>query len=198
MDDWRESIRTLRVLDLGAGNGVVAEEFRRLGVRKLVGVDLLAEARSAAHRDRPHVYEDYLVTDLCSLSKKDGERLAHHELNCLLTVASLGFGDIPPRAFAAAFNAITPTGWLGMTIKEDFVAPVDTSGFAKLLQAMVSDGVIEVQAHHRYCHRRSISGDKLFYIALVARKQRNITAGLLEDPDQGACPTQQSSLHSLV
>ncbi len=199
IDDWGVSAESLRALDLGAGNGVVAQEFHNLGVHHLVGVDLLSEAKSAAQRDRPHIYADYLVTDLCNLSKSNRERLARHQLNCLLTVAALGFGDIPPRVFAAAFNSITPTGWLGMTIKEEFMSSMDSSGFAEFLQAMVDHSVIDVLAYHRYCHRRSISGDKLFYIALVAKKQRNITAGLLKKLDHTtSSSTQQSSQDSVI
>ncbi|OWY60678.1 methyltransferase, partial [cyanobacterium TDX16] len=55
---------TLRVLDLGAGNGIMGEELRRLGVSRLVGADIIPEARDAYLRDRPGLYDDYLVCDL--------------------------------------------------------------------------------------------------------------------------------------
>ncbi len=44
---------SLRVLDLGAGNGVVGEQLRTVGVGYLVGADILQEAKDAARRDRP-------------------------------------------------------------------------------------------------------------------------------------------------
>ncbi len=43
----------LSVLDVGAGNGIVGEELRALGVSGLVGVDILREAAAATARDRP-------------------------------------------------------------------------------------------------------------------------------------------------
>ncbi|MFD1519829.1 methyltransferase, partial [Pseudonocardia yunnanensis] len=43
----------LRVLDVGAGNGMVGEEIRTLGVDTVHGVDILEEAAAATRRDRP-------------------------------------------------------------------------------------------------------------------------------------------------
>ena len=53
-----------RVIDLGAGNGLGGEELRAAGVGALIGIDLEPMAREAALRDRPDVYDDYLVVDL--------------------------------------------------------------------------------------------------------------------------------------
>lgn len=170
----------LRILDLGAGNGMVAEEFVAGGANYCVGVDLLEEARQAANRDRPGVYQDYLTVDLCELGEKDARKLDEHRLNCLLTVAALGFGDIPPKAFATAFNALTREGWLGMTIKEDFLAAEDPSGFAGLVKTMVEDGVIDELATRRYQHRLSVAGEPIHYIAMVARKNCDIPATMLD------------------
>lgn len=92
-----ESLSDLRVADLGAGNGVVGELLRRAGVGKVIGIDILPEAAEAARRDRPGVYEDYVVTDLTQSDPEAEERLRRFAPNCLVTVAALGFGDIPPR-----------------------------------------------------------------------------------------------------
>lgn len=173
--DWPEDPDDLRVLDLGAGNGIVAEALRHIGVGHVVGLDLLPEAAEAAERDRPQVYDDYVVADLTDLSDQDAERLAQARLDCLVTAAALGFGDIPPEAFATAYNLIAEEGWVAMTIKEDFLDPQgDDSGFARLLRWLIDTGAIEIQAHHRYCHRLSIDGEQLFYLAVVARKRRDI------------------------
>lgn len=170
----------LRVLDLGAGNGIVAEELRKRGVETIVGLDLLPEAALAARRDRPDVYRDYVVADLCDLDRDDRHRLENADLNCLITVAALGFGDIPPLAFATAFNLISEHGWLGMTIKEDFLQPDgDDSGFARLMRALVDRGIVEVQAHLRFCHRLSIEGEQIFYLGVVARKVGHIPSALV-------------------
>lgn len=205
LPDWPRDPADLRVFDLGAGNGCVGEVLRNMGVPHLVGLDLLPEARMAARRDRPDVYDDYLVADLCALGDDDRAALRRHRLNCLITVAALGYGDIPPLAFGTAFNLIEPTGWLAMTIKEDFLNDQDASGFARLMQRMIDEGVVEIQAHHRYCHRVSIAGEQLFYVAVVARKCRDIptawladdaapTAATMPDPDIAANGTDHASM----
>ena len=47
--------------------------------------------------------------------------LEDRRFNCLVTVAALGFGDIPPRAFAEAFNLVLDDGWIAFNIKEEFL-----------------------------------------------------------------------------
>ncbi|MHC5024419.1 MAG: methyltransferase domain-containing protein [Planctomycetota bacterium] len=187
LSDRPEDIADLRVLDLGAGNGIVAEELKKRGIRSIVGLDLLPEAAAAARRDRPDVYRDYVVADLCDLEDEDRRRLERAKLNCLITVAALGFGDIPPEAFATAFNLISARGWLGMTIKEGFLQPGgDDSGFARLIRELVDQGIVEIQAHLRFRHRLSIEGEPIFYVAIVARKTADIPSSLIGGVKAGA------------
>src|SRR3954454_19866730 len=87
----------LRVLDLGAGNGIVAEELAEIGVRHFVGLDIIQAAADAAERDRPGLYDEYIAADLLDHSSGAGERLKRQKLNALTCVAALGFGDIPPE-----------------------------------------------------------------------------------------------------
>lgn len=65
----------LRVLDLAAGNGVSGEALRNEGLTPVLGTDLVPEARAAALRDRPDVYERYLTLDLLSLTPADQETI---------------------------------------------------------------------------------------------------------------------------
>ncbi len=95
--DWPHDPSDLRVLDLGAGNGIMAEKLRRIGVGHIIGLDLLPEAALAARRDRPGVYDDYVVVDLTALPDHDRQRLEEARLDCLVTVAALGFGAFKPR-----------------------------------------------------------------------------------------------------
>ncbi|WP_205699584.1 class I SAM-dependent methyltransferase [Conexibacter sp. SYSU D00693] len=162
---------SLRVLDLGAGNGMVGERLARLGVGSVTGIDLLPEAREAAERDRPGVYDAYVVGDLTALEAGAHATLASASPNCLTTVAALGFGDVPPAVFAAAFGFVAIDGWLAMTIKEDFLDADDGSGFAELVRGAVTDGTIELCAQRTYRHRLAADGSELFYSALVARKR---------------------------
>jgi len=175
---------SLSVLDLGAGNGMVAEELRRLGVEEVVGVDILPEARMAAERDRPGLYRDYHVCDLTAPPADADAALRELEPTCLTTVAALGFGDIPPEAFATAFDYLADDGWVAMTIRDDFVTDEDPSGFARLLRRMDEEGALELSAERRYRHRLAVSGEPLHYHAYVARKRDEIAPEWLAEASQ--------------
>jgi SAM-dependent methyltransferase len=162
----------LVVLDLGAGNGMVGEELDDLGAGRIVGVDILPDAAAATERDRPHVYDDYRVVDLSDPPAADHEALADEGFNCLMSVAALGFGDIPPAAFAQAFDYVGDGGLLAFTIKERFTDVArDDTGFSGLLHRLQHDGLIEPLVEQRYRHRLSSTGDPLHYMAYVAQKR---------------------------
>lgn len=162
--------RGLRVLDLGAGNGMVGEELANAGARHLVGVDIIDAARQATDRDRPGLYQDYLVTDMTALPERQRERLRRHEFNCLTCVAALGFGDIPTKAFIEAFNLVARGGWIAFNIKETFLNGDDSSGFSRLIASMIADGTLAIRSRKRYRHRRATNGDPLYYVAVVGVK----------------------------
>ena len=164
----------LRVLDLGAGNGIVAEELAEVGVDHLVGVDIIPEAAEAAERDRPGLYDEYLVCDLMREDSPAHMELRAQRLNAVTCVAALGFGDIPPEVFCAALRAISTPGWVAFTIKADFVSDRDESGFAHTIKRLVGDGTLDVIAEQRYRHRFNWAGEPLEYVAMVAEKRAQV------------------------
>jgi hypothetical protein len=155
--------RELRVVDLGAGNGIVGEELRaRVPVAELHAVDLLPAAAAAAARDRPGVYDSYTVADLTA-------QTVPLEVDALVVCAALGFGDIPPEAFSAALALVRRPGLVGYTIKEDFLGDADPSGFAELLADLEAQGELVPLAERRYVHRLTMQGDPLHYVARICR-----------------------------
>jgi hypothetical protein len=172
-----ESINDLRMLELGAGNGVVGEKMRARGVQALAGLDISAVAREAALRDRPGVYDDYHVLDLTSLDEAQSKRLRAYRPNCLLAVASLGFGDIPPQALTAAINLVAAGGWVAMNVKHEFVANASPDSYGALLRGLVANGMLEICSYHIYTHRMSVDGRRLHYAALVSRKIADAATG---------------------
>lgn len=164
----------LTVFDVGAGNGMVGEELDRLGAGTLVGVDIIEEAAEAARRDRPTLYDDYYVVDLTEIPDGVRDELEAKRFNCLTSVAALGFGDIPPRAFAEAYNLVEDGGWVAFTIKEDFLGDEDKTGFSQLIEMMLDEGNLELRGQRRYRHRLSMARKPLHYVAMVARKQRPV------------------------
>jgi hypothetical protein len=161
-------------LDFGAGSGMVGERLSGIGLGTIVGIDLLPEARAAALRDRPGIYDDYRTLDLNALGAAERAELEGHDFDCLACVAALGFGDVPPTAFAQAFNLVASPGWLAFNLRERFLHEDDAAGFGALIERMLAEGVIEERARTRYTHRISVSGEPLDYVAIVATKHQDV------------------------
>lgn len=169
----------LTVLDLGAGNGVVAEELQSAGIGTarnagFIGADLIQEAADAAERDRPGLYSAFVVGDITNLPEDEEAKLERTSPDVLTCVAALGFGDIPPEAFAKAFEQIPVGGWVAFCIKDDFLDSSDSTGFSSLIREMAEGGVVEIARQKRYVHRRAFSGEQLEYVAYIARKKGEI------------------------
>lgn len=169
----------LRVLELGAGNGMVAERLRSLDINAIAGIDIIPEAKLAAERDRPRVYDTYLVLDLTKPTAEETARLQSFAPTCLLCVAALGFGDIPPRAYYNALNLIAKDGLVAFNIKSEFLNPQYAHGFSALIRKMIDGDVLRVEAMRRYRHRISTNGDPLFYTAMIATKLKDVPESML-------------------
>ncbi|MBU0736393.1 MAG: class I SAM-dependent methyltransferase [Proteobacteria bacterium] len=173
-------ISELAVFDLGAGNGIVGEILKQNGVNLIVGIDVVPEAALATRRDRPGVYAEYFIEDLRNLSLDTRRRIENKGLNCLVTSGALGFGDIPVSAFAAGYNLIAADGWIAFNIKEDFIEERDSTGFSDLVKGMLDSGILDLKVRHRYCHRLSVVGMPLYYVAVVGVKKAPIPQALIK------------------
>jgi hypothetical protein len=163
----------LTALDVGAGNGMVGEQLDNVGAETIIGADIIPEAAMAAERDRPGLYEAYHVVDLTDIPPDVREDLESRDFNCLASVAALGFGDMPPEAFAAAYDFVDEGAWIAFNIKSRFLTEGgdNPSGFARMINAAFEDGSLELRAEREYRHRLSISREPLHYVAMVARKR---------------------------
>jgi hypothetical protein len=147
----------------------------------LVGADLLPEAAAAAERDRGEVYDDYLVCDMTDLSDDERAALEGRDFNALVTVAAIGFDDLPMEAFVTAYNLVSDGGWIAFNVKEDFLDAGDSTGYARLVEQMQADGLLETHTQHRYRHRLSVTGEELHYVGLVASKRGDVTDAWLDE-----------------
>ena len=176
----QDNFTELRVLDLGAGNGMMGEELKKRGVSRLVGVDIIPEAREAAHRDRPGLYDVYYIEDFTKLDKDTKEDIALWQCDCMVTVAALGFGDIPTKAFLEAFNIIKAEGWVGFNIKETFLDSSDDTGFSTMIRELIFSEYLDIYYIERYRHRLSIEGEPLYYFAIAGRKNADVSSEFIQ------------------
>lgn len=170
LGERKQDPEELSVIDFGAGNGMVGEELARIGAGSIVGVDALEEAKEAAERDRPGLYDDYHAFDVTDSEAAERRALEDRTFNCLTCVAALGFGDVPPEAFHAAYEMLEPQSWVAFNIRDQFVEDGDPSGFATLLKELEDDGELVEHSRLSYPHRLSVSGEPLNYVAVVAQK----------------------------
>lgn len=174
LDSEGEQMANLTVLDFAAGNGMMGEELAARGVESLTGVDNIVEAADAAQRDRPGLYRHYVVADLTDMAPDVRRRLEDERFNCLTLVAALSFDEVPPRAFAEAFNLVSDGGWIAFNVKRDLLQDQDEGGIGELVTRMGHEGVMEQRASVRYRHRLSVKGDPIYYVALMGRKRAQL------------------------
>ena len=171
---YQNNFSELRILDLGAGNGMMGEELKKRGVSRLVGVDIIPEASDATIRDRPGVYDAYYVEDFTKLDAEKREEISSWQCDCMVTVAALGFGDIPAKAFLEAFNIVKSRAWVAFNIKDTFFDVNDESGFSKMIRELIFSKYIEIYCIERYRHRLSIEGEPLYYFAITGWKKSDV------------------------
>ena len=157
----------LRILDVGAGNGIGGEQLRRLGPERLIGIDLEPEARTAARRDRPGVYDDYLIGDLTEMAL-DG--LGAERLNAVVALSAVGVGHLPAEALERVLGLLGPGGLFAFAVTPALLpgsADPDgqATGYPDLLQRLLAGEI----SRRVYVHRRQVDGTPHDAVALVGR-----------------------------
>ena len=180
---YQDNFTELRILDLGAGNGMMGEELKEHGVSRLIGVDIIPEAYDAAVRDRPGVYDAYYIEDFTKLEDDKKEEISSWQCDCMVTVAALGFSDVPAKAFLEAFNIIRKEAWVAFNIKETFFDISDKSGFSKMIRELIFSKYLDIYYIERYRHRLSIEGEPLYYFAIAGWKTSDVPDEFLESKD---------------
>jgi hypothetical protein len=159
----------LRVLDLGAGNGLVGEQLRARGVHVLVGTDSAKSARDATARDRPGLYSSYVVGD-ANGAPELGTLVRELGINCIVCAGALGFEHIEAHSFAELWDLLPPGAMFALTIHEDLAQPGTSDIGDELAALSAGAGGTEIVVSERFRHRLSMAGDPIHYIAVGARK----------------------------
>ncbi len=159
----------LRVLDLGAGNGLVGEELRARGVQVLIGTDSAKSARDATARDRPGLYASYVVGDLNGAPEL-GTLVRELGINCIVCAGALGFEHIEAQSFAELWDLLPPGAMFALTIHEDLAQPGTSDIGDELAALSAAAGGTEIVISERFRHRMSMAGEPIHYVAVGARK----------------------------
>jgi len=164
----------LRVLDFGAGNGAGGEELRRIGVRSVVGLDLEPAAAVAARRDRPGVYDDFVVMDLGTATSDELAALAGRGFNCLVAIAALGFGHVPAAVLERALGLVPSGSLIAFPIADELLpdraeAEARASGYPDLVENLLDGRLARSVAERPYRHRVTTTGEDHLALAVVAR-----------------------------
>ena len=170
----------LNVLDVAAGNGIVGAELRKQlaekpGIRRLVGTDLLESARSAALRDRPDVYDDYVAADLTQ---------PHHSglpssSDVVVICAALGpgDGDMPLEAVDGVISLLREDGLLALTVNAGGQRPGSPPRWQSFIDSVNGSGgshwaSLEEVARQKFKHRKNVQGKWIdTYMVLIYKKK---------------------------
>jgi hypothetical protein len=164
-----------RVIDFGAGNGLGGERLRELGVGALAGVDIEPMARVAAQRDRPGVYDRYLVGDLGAWDETQLGELISFNPTALLALSAIGLGHVPPAVLDRAIRSLPADAIYGFGLHPRLLPGTDdpaglASGFPEFMDALLADS--EVLCRTAYVHRVRPDGSDDLAVAFIGRLKR--------------------------
>ena len=178
----KQDIESLVVFEIAAGTGLCGKHLHSLGVKSIVGVDIVPEAAMAANRDYPDVYEKYYVEDLTDITPIAKQELVEKKFNTLVCCSSLSC-HFPIQGFINSFNLIENDGWITFNVNtyvidsfedEDSFEQKKAIDFSLLYQYMIKEGILEVTNKHYYIHRFLTNGKPLDYVSVTARKREDI------------------------
>lgn len=163
----------VRVLDLAAGNGVSGEALAAEGLRSVLGTDIVGAARTAARRDRPGLYDDYLILDLVALTSGEERVVRALGANALACVAPVGNGSqqLPAPALAAAVALLAPDALIAYM--QDPTSGGDDPVTAALWAQRLGEGTrADELERRRYVHRYTVNGSPYEMDGVIWRVRR--------------------------
>lgn len=158
----------VRLLDLGAGTGLVGALARAAGVGSVVGIDALGAAREACLRDRPGVYDAYLVGELARPARELRTALLALSPNALVSAGAFGGTHAPATALVNAVDLLPAGAPVVFTIDVRWMLPDAPGGFARSLAELTGSGRLRLLERSRFDHRRSTSGAVIEYELVMA------------------------------
>jgi hypothetical protein len=158
----------VRLLDLGAGTGLVGELARGLGIATVVGLDALAPAREACLRDRPDVYSDYAIGDLAAPAPELLAQLRRYRPDGLVAAGAFGGTHAPAQALVSALALLPAGAPVVFTIDERWMRTDGPGGFRTPVARLLESGELQLLERSHFRHRVTTSGEPVYYELLVA------------------------------
>jgi len=155
-----------RVLDAGAGTGLVGEHLVAAGFAPVWAVDLEPASAAAVLRDRPACHRDARALDLLSLADEDRAWLADVAPDVVTVSGAVGFGHLPAAAFLLLVDLLPPGGLLAVTVAPDLATSPDLADHA----AVLLGPRLTQRARREGLHRRTGTGERLPVHALVLER----------------------------
>jgi predicted TPR repeat methyltransferase len=162
--------QSARVIDIAAGNGVSGEALVAEGLHPVLGTDIVPAARTAALRDRPGVYEEYLTLDLLALDPEIERHLRSLRADVLQCVAPVGDsgGQLPEQVLAAAARLLEPDSLVAY-MHDPGPNPEDAVTFGFWRRELGSHVDARELVRRRYVHRRTVNGRPYEMVGVVWR-----------------------------
>jgi hypothetical protein len=145
----------IRVMDLAAGNGVSGAALAAQGLRPVLGIDIVPEAREAALRDYPRLYDSYLILDLLALTAEQEEAIRALGANALACVAPVGNvgPHLPPATLARAVRLMAPDALIAY-----YHDPIVEEGDPVSPELFGPEVTAQKLLRRRYLHRYTAGG----------------------------------------
>jgi SAM-dependent methyltransferase len=153
----------IRLLDLGAGTGLVGELVAEHGVTDVIGIDPLESARDACARDRPGLYRDYLVADLAHPSERLVAEVKALCPNALTAAGAFGGTHAPAEVLRVALELLPSRAPVVFTIDRNWTSSDGSGGFKTPLAELISSHALNLLERSRFQHRLSTSGEPIIY-----------------------------------
>ena len=122
-----------RVVDVGAGTGVVGEHLVAAGFAPVWAVDLEPASPCAVLRDRPGCHRGARALDLLAPTAEDRAWLAEVAPDVVTVAGAVGFGHLPAAAFAVLADLLPPAGLLAVTAAPELASAPELAEHAALL-----------------------------------------------------------------
>ena len=166
--------KKIRVIELGAGNGVFAEELKNnTHVDYIMGVDINPIAKKAAMRDRPELYDDYLISDIALLKESTIKTIREKKFDFLVIPSALALAHIPVKSLSKIIDMLPKNAHFVFNLKRkivsDFFVKCPESGCFLFKEDEINDQVKNVH-HEEYIHRYNFSGEPYYYMCFIYKK----------------------------